>query len=77
MLMISFRNHSICRQYRKYKEIYEVDLDIIKNVIKDCDVKLKEINDMIDKKNKKLKGGTIHKITENDKIYILIPSGKI
>ncbi len=61
-------------QYRKYKEIYEVDIDIIKNVIKDCDVKLKEINDMIDKKNKKLKGGTIHKITENDKIYMLIPS---
>ena len=53
MLMISFRNHSICRQYRKYKEI----------------------NDMIDKKkNKKLKGGTIHKITQNDKIYMLIPS---
>ncbi len=61
-------------QYRKYKEIYEVDLDIIKNVIKDCDVKLKEINDMIDKKNKKLKGGTIYKITENDKIYMLIPT---
>ena len=61
-------------QYRKYKEIYEVDLDIIKNVIKDCDVKLKEINNMIDKKNKKQTGGKIQKITNNDKIYILIPS---
>lgn len=61
-------------QYRKYKEIYEVDIDIIKNVIKDCDVKLKEINDMIDKKNKKLKGGKLHKITEKDKIYMLIPT---
>jgi phage terminase Nu1 subunit (DNA packaging protein) len=40
-------------QYRKYKEIYQVDLDIIKEVIEDCDVKLKQINDMIDKKNKK------------------------
>ena len=59
--------------YRKYKEIYEVDLDIIKNVIKDCNVKLKEINDMIDKKNKKQKGGKIQKITNNDKIYMLIP----
>ncbi len=61
-------------QYRKYKEIYEVDIDIIKNVIKDCDVKLKEINDMIDKKNKKLKGGKLQKITPNDKIYMLIPA---
>ena len=61
-------------QYRKYKEIYEVDIDIIKNVIKDCDVKLKEINNMIDKKNKKQKGGKIQKITESDKIYLLIPS---
>jgi len=63
-------------QYRKYKEIYEVDIDIIKNVIKDCDVKLKEINNMIDKKNKKQKGGKIQKITESDKIYLLIPLQK-
>lgn len=28
---------------------------------------------MIDKKNKKLKGGYLQKITENDKIYLLIP----
>jgi hypothetical protein len=37
-------------QYRKYKEIYEVDLDIIKNAIDDCDGKLSQINNMIDKK---------------------------
>ncbi len=61
-------------QYRKYKEIYQVDIDIIKLVIKDCDVKLKEINNMIDKKNKKQKGGTLNKITQNDKIYLLIPT---
>lgn len=61
-------------QYRKYKEIYEVDLDIIKNVIKDCDVKLKQINDMIEKKNKKQKGGKVNKITDDDKIFLLIPS---
>lgn len=61
-------------QYRKYKEIYQVDLDIIKNVIKDCDVKLNQINDMIDKKNKKQKGGQLKNITPNDKIYLLIPN---
>jgi superfamily II DNA or RNA helicase/phage anti-repressor protein len=60
-------------QYRKYKEIYEVDLDIIKFAIKNYDTKLKQINDMIDKKNKKLKGGKLNKITETDKIYLLIP----
>jgi phage anti-repressor protein len=60
-------------QFRKYKEIYQVNLDIIKNVIKDCDVKLKQINDMIDKKNKKLKGGSLKQIMDNDKIYLLIP----
>ena len=62
-------------QYRKYKEIYQVDLDIMKNVIKDCDVKLKEINDMIDK-NKTQKGGKIlqNNVTNNDKLYLLIPS---
>lgn len=63
-------------QYRKYKEIYQVDLDIIKNLIQDCDVKLKEINDMIDNKNKKQKqgGGKLQNITANDKFYLLIPS---
>jgi len=60
-------------QYRKYKEIYEVDLDIIKNVIKDCDIKLKQINNMIEKKNIKHNGGGLQKITANDKIYLLIP----
>ena len=29
---------------------------------------------MIDKKNKKQKGGNFQKITNNDKIYLLIPS---
>jgi hypothetical protein len=61
-------------QYRKYKEIYQVDIDIIKKVIEDCDVKLKQINNMIDKKNKKQNGGRIQQITENDKLYLLIPS---
>ena len=49
---------------RNYEKIYQVDLDIIKNVIKEYDIKLKQINGMIDKKNKK--------ITDDDKIFLLI-----
>ena len=61
-------------QYRKYKEIYEVDLDIIKKVIKDCDNKLTQINKMIDKKNNKQKGGVNKNIiSNNDKLFLLIP----
>ncbi len=62
-------------QYRKYKEIYEVDLDIIKFAIKNCDTKLKQINDMIDRKNKKQKAGSklLNQVTSTDKIYLLIP----
>jgi phage anti-repressor protein len=71
------KNYMKKSQYRKYKEIYEVDLDIIKEVIEDCDVKLKQINNMIDKKNKKQKGGNLQKITKTDKIYILIPKTNI
>lgn len=64
-------------QYRKYKEIYEVDLDIIRSVVKDCDTKLTQINDMIDKKKKKQKAGTpMMNVTEKDKLYMLIPSSK-
>jgi hypothetical protein len=51
-----------------------VDLDIIKNVIDDCDGKLSQINNMIDKKNKKQKGGKIKNITKSDKIFMLIPA---
>lgn len=68
------KNYMKKSQYRKYKEIYQVDLDIIKDVIKDCDVKLKQINNMIDKKNKFQKGGKNKKITDDDKIFLLIPS---
>ena len=61
-------------QYRKYKEIYQVDIDIIKNVIKDCDTKLNYINNMIDRKNKKKKENKISNITNKDKLYLLIPN---
>jgi hypothetical protein len=56
-------------QYRKYKEVYQVDLSIIKRAIKDCDSKLVEINNEIMKKNKK--GGNAKKlISDDDKIFL-------
>ena len=61
-------------QYRKYKEIYRIDLDIIKKTIKNCDVEINEINKEIENKNKKQKGGTIfNKIDDNEILYLLIP----
>jgi hypothetical protein len=61
-------------QYRKYKEIYQVDLDIIKKTIKNCDVEINEINKEIERKNKKQKGGKIlNKIDEKEILYLLIP----
>ena len=61
-------------QYRKYKEIYRVDLDIIKQVIQNCDTEINEINKEIEKKNKKQKGGAlINKIDEKEILYLLIP----
>ena len=73
-LEVCVKNYMKQSQYRKYKEIYQVDLNIIKKVIKDCDIKLKQINNMIDENNKKQKGGNLKKITDNDKIYLLIPN---
>ena len=62
-------------QYRKYKEIYRINLDILKKIIKDCDANINEINIEIDKKNNKQKdGGTIKKIDNTEIIYLLIPS---
>jgi superfamily II DNA or RNA helicase len=62
-------------QYRKYKEIYRVDLDIIKNTIKNCDAKINEINKEIETKNKKQKGGnTLNKIDNKEILYLLIPA---
>ena len=76
-LEICVKNYMKQAQYRKYKEIYEIDLNILKCIIKDCDTKLNEINKSINNKNKKLKGGNILNITQNDKIYLLIPSHQL
>ena len=65
-------------QYRKYKEIYRVDLDIIKKTIKNCDTDIIEINKEIDKKNKKQKGGAlINKIDDKEILYMLIPQDEM
>lgn len=62
-------------KYRKYKEIYQVDLNIIKEIIKNCDINIKKYNDEIEKSNKKvMNGGKIKlKIEDNDKLFMLIP----
>jgi hypothetical protein len=58
-------------QYRKYKEIYQVDLNIIRAAIEGCDATIKEINDMIAKRRHKT-GERL--ITETDKLFMLIPN---
>lgn len=61
-------------KYRKYKEIYQVDLDIIKKAVKDCDGKIKEYNDDIVKYNKKQKGGKVKELVDsNTQLYMLLP----
>lgn len=61
-------------QYRKYKEIYQVDLDIIKETIKDCDDEIKKTNKKIETANKKQKGGKEISLINNDnKFFIWIP----
>jgi hypothetical protein len=62
-------------QYRKYKEIYKIDLNILKQVIKNCDAQINEINKNIDKMNKKQIGGKIiPKINNDEVLYLLIPT---
>jgi phage anti-repressor protein len=66
-------------QYRKYKEIYEVDLDIIKKSLKNCDDNINEINKEIANKNKKIKqkgGELLSQLDSTQKLYLLIPSDK-
>ena len=66
-------------QYRKYKEVYQIDLDILRKTIKDCDEKITEINSEIIKRNKKnnnkkqLGGKSNSLITNDEIIYLLIP----
>jgi len=61
----------------KYKEIYQVDLDIIKKTIDHCDVEINETNTEIERRNKKEKqkgGKIINKINDKEILYLLIPN---
>jgi len=67
-------------QYRKYKEVYRVDLDILRKTIVDCEKKITEINNEIEKRNKKNKKNKLQTggkqeslITDDDIIYMFIP----
>ena len=62
-------------QYRKYKEIYRIDLDILKQTIENCDAKINEINKTISNSIKKQKGGTL--IDSNMTLYLLIPNNTL
>lgn len=66
-------------QYRKYKEVFQIDLDILRKTIKNCDEKISEINNEIIKRNKKnnikkqLGGKSQMPIKDDEIIYLLIP----
>lgn len=58
--MICVKNALKTKQYRKRKEIYQVDLDVIKETIKKCD-------DIINKVKKSRKTKTKLAIVDNGK----------
>ena len=54
-------------QYRKYKEVYQVDLEILKNFLKQCDDNINIIKELLNK-------NLIDKnISNKDKIFMHIP----
>jgi phage anti-repressor protein len=59
-------------QYRKYKEIFEVNVDIIKMVIRDCDCSITNVTNKI-KLSMQSRG---YNAKQNEKLYLLIPSDK-
>ena len=50
----------------QYKELYQIDLDIIKQIIKTCDLNVAEINN-------KIKGGGTQNEDIKEKLFLLIP----
>ena len=54
-------------KYRKYKEIYKIDISILKKVIKKCDIDTKQINNKI-----VMVGGNV--VSSKDILYMLIPA---
>lgn len=55
-------------QYRKRKEIYEIDINLLKEVIKNCDNNIIELNNKILNNNMKR--------NNNEKLYMFIPNEK-
>ena len=51
-------------QYRKYKEVYQVNIDVIKFIIKNCDIFYTLLNETIEKENPK--------DLKNKKIFIYV-----
>jgi hypothetical protein len=49
-------------QYRKYKEVYQVDLDILKKFLKQCDDNINFIKELLNKS-----------VTDKDKLFMHIP----
>jgi hypothetical protein len=76
---LCIKAHMKKAHYRKYKEIYQVDLDIIKKTIKNCDTEITETNKDIEKHNKKQTkkqngGKLINLIDDKEILYMLIPN---
>jgi hypothetical protein len=49
-------------QYRKYKEVYQVDLDILKKFLKLCDDSINFIKELLN-----------NNLTNKDKLFMHIP----
>ena len=63
------RNH----KYRKYKEVYEIDLDILRSAFLSCDELVNGFKKLYNKKNKKKTKRTFKKMRDNEEgllVYI-------
>lgn len=63
-------------QYRKYKEVYEVDLQIIKEVVTKCDDFSGAFQDFLEKHQVKTKTQIGRIKNTNNKLFIVIPNDK-
>ena len=67
-------------QYRKYKEVYQIDINIIKEAALICDEMMEGFREKLEKIKdyKKVYKGTkkIHRLKNNNKYYIKIEANK-
>ena len=59
------------KQYRKYKEVYEIDLDTLKEIMSSCKEFYDGIKDIFEKDKKKVKAN-IKRMKEDKKLFIYI-----